>query len=33
MVDPNIQQNYQAQDDLDAQLNQVDPDKQAQQEN
>ncbi|BAZ68331.1 MAG: hypothetical protein KME28_09120 [Pelatocladus maniniholoensis HA4357-MV3] len=33
MVDPNIQQNYQAQEDLDAQLNQVDPDKQAQQEN
>ncbi|MGJ5672775.1 MAG: DUF6335 family protein [Nostochopsis sp.] len=33
MVDPNIQQNYQAQEDLEAQLNQVAPDKQAQEEN
>lgn len=33
MVDPDIQQDYQAPQDLEAQLNQVDPDKQTQQEN
>jgi hypothetical protein len=33
MVDPDIQQDYQAPQDLEAQLNQVDPDKQPQQEN
>ncbi|WP_026735112.1 DUF6335 family protein [Fischerella sp. PCC 9605] len=33
MVDPDIQKDYQAQEDLEAQLNQVDPDKQPQPEN